>query len=431
VFYVIYSLLLVHTISSNQSPSLIDYLRNSLEISSGYSSAMSLVGKKYQLELAISDFVFIFCLMFFIIKEGYLNLSFSLFFVFLLSFKHGFTRQDNHVEIFATVVPLIASLLILKISRYRYQKIAFCFFVLILTASFFMFPVVKDRAEKLMPYQVINNLAFLSDIKKLQLKLKQETINELAQVQLPNNVKRMVNGKPIDIIPWEISLAPANQLNWRPRPIFQSYSAYTTTLDNINFDSLSKENRDYLFYQFLAIDGRHPFFDEPKTFFYIFCNYKPSAEIPGFVKTPKLSNIVLLEKSNEGRCSPTSVSEISSIAWDSPHSVEASNNETIIRANFKFQYSLVGKIYKTLFRAPRVMMKIDYIDASEKTYRIIPENSENGVIVSHLPRDDNEALSFLQGKLPTRVKSFSFHTNNSLLYTPHIEMSFSSDRLRH
>ena len=193
---------------------------------------------------------------------------------------------------------------------------------------------------------------------------------------------------------------------------------------------MSKKNRDYLFYQFQSIDGRHPFFDEPKTFFYVFCNYEPSAEIPGFVKTLKLSNIILLEKRHESRCSPTSWSETSSIAWDTPHSVEASNNETIVGANFKFQYSLVGKIYKNLFRSPPVMMKIDYVDASEKTYRIIPENSENGVIVSHLPRDDNEALSFLKGQLPTRVKSFSFHTSNSLLYAPNIKMSFSSNILQ-
>ncbi|MFM6248753.1 MAG: hypothetical protein ACKPEQ_06320, partial [Dolichospermum sp.] len=90
----------------------------------------------------------------------------------------------------------------------------------------------------------------------------------------------------------------------------------------------------------------------------------------------------------------------------------------------------VGKLYKTLFRSPPVMMKIDYVDNSQKTYRIIPENSENGVIVSHLPKDDNEALSFFRGQLPATVKSFSFQTSNSLLYAPKIELSFSSDKLR-
>ncbi|MDB9309890.1 hypothetical protein PN471_14855 [Aphanizomenon sp. CS-733/32] len=438
VFYVIYCLLLVHTIFFSESPSLIDYLKNSLEISSGYSSAMSIVGFtkfnffKIQLAIAISDFFLIIWLMFLITKEGYLNLSLSLFFVIFLSFKHGFVRQDGHVVVFAIVVPLVTSLLILRISKFRHQKISYYLFAYILIASLLIsFPYISPRnqAKTLMPKQAINNLSYLFDIKNLRLTIDKETRGNLANVQLPDNVKNLVNGKTIDIIPWEISLVPTNQLNWKPRPIFQSYSAYTKTLDNFNFESISKSPRDYIFYNFTSIDGRHPFFDEPKTFSYVFCNYEPSANVPDFVKTPKLSNIVLLEKRNVSRCLPDSLSEISSIPWDSPHSIKVSNG-AIIRANVKFQYSLIGKLYKTLFRSPPVMMKIDYVDNSQKTYRIIPENSENGVIVSHLPKDDNEALSFFRGQLPAKVKSFSFQTSNSLLYAPRIELSFLSDILR-
>lgn len=128
------------------------------------------------------------------------------------------------------------------------------------------------------------------------------------------------------------------------------------------------------------------------------------------------------------RCLPDSLGEISSIPWNNAYSIEVGNGK-IIRAKVKFQYSLLGKIYKTLFRSPPVMMKISYVDNSQNTYRIIPENSENGVIVSHLPKDDNEALSFLRGQLPAKIKSFSFQASNSLLYAPKIEISFLSNKL--
>ncbi|BAZ84406.1 hypothetical protein [Dolichospermum compactum] len=431
VFYVIYFLLLLHTIFSNEYSSLIDYLRNSLEISSGYSSAMSTIGSKKEVALAISELCLIIWLMFLITKEGYLNLSLPLLFVLFLSFKHGFVRQDGHVVVFAITVPLITSLLILKISKFRHQKISYYFFTYILIASLIIsFPHISLRnpAKKLMPKQTINNLIHLFDINNLKLTVDKKTRSNLAEVQLPDHVKNLVNNKTIDIIPWEISLVPANQLNWKPRPIFQSYSAYTKTLDNFNFDSMSKSPRDYIFYNFMSIDGRHPFFDEPKTFSYIFCNYELSADVPDFIKTPDLSNIVLLEKRQVSRCLPDSLGEISSIPWNNAYSIEVGNGK-IIRAKVKFQYSLLGKIYKTLFRSPPVMMKIDYVDNSQKTYRIIPENSETGVIVSHLPKDDNEALSFFRGKLPAKVKSFSFQTINSLLYAPKIEISFLSNKL--
>ena len=221
---------------------------------------------------------------------------------------------------------------------------------------------------------------------------------------------------------------PANQLNWKPRPIFQSYSAYTKSLDNLNFESYVKEPRDYIFYDFTAIDGRHPFFDEPKTFFHVFCNYGTSADASNFINTKNLSNLILLEKRNSSLCSSNSLSDKSSITWNTDYSIKISDG-IITRASIKFKYSLIGKIYKTIFRAPPVMMKIDYLDGDHKTYRIIPENSENGVIVSHLPRNASEALSFLQGQLPARVISFSFQTTNSLLYSPTIEIVFSSHKL--
>lgn len=83
---------------------------------------MSIIGSKKEVALAISELCLIGWLMFLITKEGYLNLSLSLFFVLFISFKHGFVRQDGHVVVFAIVVPLITSLLILKISKFRHQK---------------------------------------------------------------------------------------------------------------------------------------------------------------------------------------------------------------------------------------------------------------------------------------------------------------------
>ena len=454
IFYFVYLTLLTKSILLSQSPSLVDYLTGCWEISSGYSSAMSIIGNKTELVLAISVIFLIVCIMIFVAREGYVNLSLSFLFVLFLSFKHGFVRQDGHVVVFAIVAPLVASLLILKISKWRYQKISFYFLIYILFASVLIsFPAIDklDRMVKLMPEPLVKaiiglvrenpkqstleRISYLSefnnakfDIEKLQSITFQKSLNNLAESQLSSKIKNLVNVKKVDIIPWEISLVPANQLNWKPRPIFQSYSAYTKSLDNLNFESYVKEPRDYIFYDFTAIDGRHPFFDEPKTFFHVFCNYGTSADASNFINTKNLSNLILLEKRNSSLCSSNSLSDKSSITWNTDYSIKISDG-IITRASIKFKYSLIGKIYKTIFRAPPVMMKIDYLDGDHKTYRIIPENSENGVIVSHLPRNASEALSFLQGQLPARVISFSFQTTNSLLYSPTIEIVFSSHKL--
>jgi hypothetical protein len=78
----------------------------------------------------------------------------------------------------------------------------------------------------------------------------------------------------------------------------------------------------------------------------------------------------------------------------------------------------LGKIVKQLFRIPPVIIKVNYLDGTQANFRFVQDNSANGVILSHLPRNDQELMAFFQGKLPPQVKSFSFSVSNPLLFSP-------------
>ncbi|MEA5536454.1 hypothetical protein [Crocosphaera sp. XPORK-15E] len=445
VFYIVYGILLFSNIL-HSDPSLIDYSKTSLQISSGFSSAMSLYVPRFTFHITLHTALLGYFLSLFILillaKEGSLSFALAVFFSLFISFKHGFIRQDGHVFYFSTVTLFVIPLCLTKIKTIRIKQYVSLFFIYILVMAlvfniFVRVRNVKDISvgnvalpifQRLAPSYAINNLSSLLNFNDFSSNLIEVSKNNLQGVKLSENVTNLVKNKSVDIIPWEISLVPANNLNWKPRPIFQSYSAYTEKLDNINFESFSKEPRDYIFYSFLAIDGRHPFFDEPKTFSYVFCNYKPSSQISDFVNTPQLSNIILLEKS-ENRCfldAPNSDKNIS-LPWNTFLSLDAANN-VIIKANVDIKYSLLGKLIKSIFRVPPVTIVITHKDGSTQQYRIIPENSNNGVIVSHLPRKKNhqEVLSFFKGELLPQVDSFSFQNRNSLLYKPTINITLSS-----
>jgi hypothetical protein len=434
VLYLVYGFCLF-TIIANSFPSWTDYLRTSLEVSSGYSSAMSKVGSREALGLAISVLVVISILIIFIAIQGSIELSLALIFTLALAFKHGFVRQDVHMLLFAAATPVISALCISKIRRFRFQRIAYLMNLYVLIIAIIFHIAIKFNMKiggfinsVIAPSKVISNLSYVSDFNSLQSSVKTKSTANLSKVKLPQDVLSLVKDKTVDIIPWELSLVEANQLKWKPSPNLQSYAAYTTALDNINLESFLKEPRDYIFYNFFWIDDRHPFFDQPKTFFYIFCNYKLSSDIPEFINTSSLKNLMILENRKSSICSASTGGKSSSIPWDTSQLIETSDG-IITRAKVKFNYSPFGKIYKTLFRSPPVMIKVTYINGLRKSYRIIPENSDNGVIVSHLPKDDSEAISFFRGQLPGQVKSFSFSTSNSLLYAPNIEMTFSSYNL--
>jgi hypothetical protein len=410
-FYFCYFLGLLFLVN-NSTLSLIAYLRGSWEISSGYSSAMSLIGSVWELLLGISQLILIIIVLYSIAKKGSLGFAISLAFVMFLSFKHGFVRQDEHIFIFFSLTPILVALSMTQVKRNLKKIFIFTYIYtllvyLILSPSAILLNIIS-------PQQIARNTTHLLNLNQLKKQIIVDSEVALSPMKLPKELLNLVKNKPIDIVHWEISLVAANNLNWKPRPIFQSYSAYTNFLDAKNSQSLLSFPRDYIIYHFNSIDGKHPFFDEPETFFNIFCNYKLSDQIPKLISQNNY-HFMLLEKRSSNICSQNVPSQNVLIPWNTSYGLDA-NDGFLIRAAIRIDYSILGKIYKTLFRSPPVMMSVTNMHGETSLYRIIPENANQGLLVSHLPSNDNEALSFFKGQLPNRIKSLSFFTVNPILY---------------
>lgn len=427
---------------SKDDASLFDYLRNFSALSSGYSSAMSIVNSHWEVVYALSQVTLILFLLITTTqnKHNSIGYNLSLAFVLWITFKHGFIRQDGHILIFVKFISLLAYLCLRNEVKLG-QKMLFghlvqhltllTLFIYLLVPSPFgqHLPNYLDSIKQIVSFtNFYNKLKFslhLTKYKDIILKSSQENLSEM---KLPSDVLKALQNKPLDIVPWEISLIPANNLTWQPRPVFQSYSAYTSSLDKINSESLVRNNPENILYHFSSIDKRHPFFDEPETFFNIFCNYQISSQFPDFISTEKLNQIIILERRKHSIGTEAKKVTTFLMRWNKHTIIENHDNE-LVRAMIKINYSMIGKIYKTLFRSPPVSINLTYVDGQERSYRIIPENANNGVIISHLPRSSNEALRLFQGELPIQVKSFSFSNVKHFLYKPQIEGDLVSYRL--
>ena len=84
-----------------------------------------------------------------------------------------------------------------------------------------------------------------------------------------------LRGHTVTVEPWEIGAAWAYDLDWRPLPVFQNYSAYTSRLDQINSEALAapdgperilRENVGLVYPEFptRSIDSRFPGWDPPQ-----------------------------------------------------------------------------------------------------------------------------------------------------------------------
>ncbi|MDZ8080401.1 MAG: hypothetical protein RMX35_15190 [Nostoc sp. DcaGUA01] len=458
IFYLVYSACLIGIILYSY-PSWLEYITNSLEISLGYSSGMSEVGADAVVWIAISKILLTSSLIILLIKEGNVGFALAISFVLYLGFKHGHIRQDFRFLVFVSLILFLVPICLIKLKKKNFIKWAYFVNIYVLTILLLYInleptiffkkvqidnPIsslhrstleeVEDAKED---YNIISwihpnifttQLTSLFNFSSFKAKILSDNDATLALFKLPTNIKTFLKDSSIDSIPGDNLIMPANQLNWKPRPILHSYAAYTTKLDKINSESLSKEPRDYLLYRFDTIDKRHPFFDEPKTFTYIFCNYHPSNKFPNFISPTdakmKDYKYLLLEKATLSQCLPNLGDSKLSVPWGKPISINPRQDNSLITADIQLRYSILGKLYKTLYRIPPVIMQVNYQDKTEAQYRILPENSQ-GVIVSNLPRSNEETLAFFRGELPTQVESFSFNVNPPWLFQPTIEIKFS------
>ena len=87
---------------------------------------------------------------------------------------------------------------------------------------------------------------------------------------------RLLQGHTVTVEPYQASVVWAYNLNWRPLPIFQSYIAYTTGLDQDNADALNSPLAPQRILRNLDrdVDGRVAAFDEGLTTRTILCRYE-------------------------------------------------------------------------------------------------------------------------------------------------------------
>lgn len=112
-----------------------------------------------------------------------------------------------------------------------------------------------------------SNCALLSDSSTASATFKSSVKDLQNQYPLSPEILAMLANHTVDVFPWDVALAYAYGLDWDPRPVFQSYSAYTASLDALNAAHFnSNSSPDYVIFAAESIDGRYPLFDEPATF---------------------------------------------------------------------------------------------------------------------------------------------------------------------
>jgi hypothetical protein len=279
----IIALLTAWTATGQDWGALLAYARNATRIISGYAAAMGYEEPSLTWEYTAGLVAFVFGL------AGALRMTMdgtarrrwgivALWMVFcFFEYKEAFVRHDSgHGPIY--FVALMGGFLALRWRREeRLVGIG-------LAAALFAFAIAAQDPSSFSTVfepdgnansavsqigQVVSSSERASTMARGRLAIKRAFPIDQATLKL-------LQGYTVHVAPYQVGVAWAYNLDWRPLPVFQSYIAYTTGLDQEDADSLNSAQAPQRILRNLepGIDGRVLTFDEGLTTRTILCRYQ-------------------------------------------------------------------------------------------------------------------------------------------------------------
>jgi hypothetical protein len=375
------------------------YFQASLEVSSGYSAAMSIDGSWLELLGWLAAALMAFCIVLFVnwpaMKRGgsdrwtaviQLLLLIGYFLVLL---KAAFVRHDTHSLIAWSALFLAIPLLATTCGAMRW-KFGPLFVPLIICCFFLFVPYAKQaRWNAFNPVGIadrsiasIQTMAsfvghprrWMAD-NELEFKASQERIR--LQADMPD-----VSGR-VDIIPSRQSEVIASSLDYAPRPTIQEYTAYSRALierDRTFFHSAKAP--DYVFFAPGSIDGRHPASAEGPLWPLLLQRYEPFEH---------RSDLLVLRKRPQSLPDLLKEPIVRQAMLGEMVVVPAASAPMFVKIDVK--YSLLGRVAELLFKPPNVTLRATYGGGSTEEYRLIPTIAREGSLLVPTIRSP---LEFLQ-----------------------------------
>jgi hypothetical protein len=314
-------------------------------------------------------------------------ISSTSFFLFWITFKAGMVRHDAHASIAGLSLASFAVLTIIYSVKTKANVAIFISaagpLVLGLGINSQYFSPIRSHLDKWLGETLENTYLFAKILPSSRARQKLHELREdrFRSTELNAELLSMIpNGSSADSIPWDITDIPANELRYRPRPIIQSYSAYTPSLQDLNRKHfLGKRAPSYLVMSAQSIDARNP----------------PDLDYPSLEAIASKYQIIgsgskgsLILKHNNGHAALTRISQWRETRLGLQGDEDLGTNPLRERwsqlpqqlaQGSRFSLELKPTIWRRLqtiaFKASPLMIAIRFEDGQIRTYRVLETTS--------------------------------------------------------
>jgi hypothetical protein len=354
--------LIVFLVSEFTFKNFVIWLRGYFEISTGYSSmSTEEVGRliEYPIFAILVIFIMYQCKKFLDFPDLLI-----LFCAIFIIFRYGFNRHDGH-SIFSFVL-LCTIILLLPVSKWAIHwsvaSILIVFAVSSYNPNFLLDPGSRIQATYTSVKLLVDPIFRESQHSSANLGIQ-------SHFNLPAEISSKIASKSVALLPWP---GPIDRFAAVPQepPVSSLFSAYTPWLDNENAKWVSsKMAPDYmLLAPPITIDGRYSWWDSPRFWVEVLCNYE----------TDSVSdNWLLLRKRILHVCDGSITRTVQVIEGTSKFQSNSVEQFSIGIIDIKTEKSFVSKVTSILFK-PR---NPNFIKLNGQEYRTVDTN-QTGLIFS-------------------------------------------------
>jgi hypothetical protein len=161
-------------------------------------------------------------------------------------------------------------------------------------------------------------------------------------------------GLTYDVLPLDTSLIWALELDWRPAPVFQSYSAYTATLDQLGAETYSGQRSapDRVLFRDVdtGVDDRPLQTESPRALLALMCHYAVERQLGTWWE---------LSRRAESRCGAAVEVSRTTVAAGQPVNVPRADPGQLLTVRIEASVGGAHRLANFVFRTPHARMTID------------------------------------------------------------------------
>lgn len=343
-------------------------------IISGYSEAMSLTGPAFEVIAYLGGALVIWLAVVIGASSRFgkptVIVAFGLLVVLFVAFKEGFVRHDGHAVVAGSAL-LVSSFILLLTFRSRLfavvMIVGICAWATINTAYIGTDPVTA--------LSLLSSTIFQS-WEGLRVRISDPTYFaktfENARAEIHRELPLPATGGTVDLYPYNLAAIFAAGQKWSPRPVIQSYSAYTSSLAALNRDHLKGlDAPDRIYFSIAPIDGRYPSLDDGASWPELIARYRVTGYFDQYAILEKRSQPIAIDvgapvldqKSLLGEQVP--IPTINAPIW----------------AKINVNPTLIGRVVSILYKLPALRLEMKCIDGSTENFRFVPGEAHSGFLL--------------------------------------------------